>query len=341
MIEHERSYIFTHESANNFLDGLGMKDLTRTDDCLIDDYYLGKGFRVRRSERDDHTKYVLTKKQGEKSAGYRLESEEEISPRAAEMLTADPILHVHKLRKVLPVSDDHYQITMDFIEAPMELAVLEIEGLDEVVYPLSEDIASKLLNVDLIECPLCTHGMFKRRIGICGGPSSGKSETAKGLSHTLNTTFQANSFAVAEFATTFIQKYHKNPNFWEEFFIWHGQHEREDNAGTADIVISDCPTFLAYIYLLHLPKDKFSTDTALVLAKIYKRVLFDIQLYSDIIFLKLIEYKDNNVRYQTSAEAFDLERRIKGFLDDHHIPYHTYNYTESERILKDLFYLNL
>lgn len=168
----------------------------------------------------------------------------------------------------------------------------------------------------------------------------GKSEVSKILSYTLNTQYNANSFHVAEFATTFIQKYKRNPNFWEEFFIWHGQHEREHNADLANIVISDCPTFLTYVYLLHLPKDKFSPDTALVLAKMYKRVLFDVDWYSDLILLELKEYKENAVRYQSFEEALRIQSRVRGFLDDHNIEYSLYDYTKKDEILRDLFYIN-
>lgn len=802
MIEHERSYVFTHESAHRFLKEHGMSLYSHPDDPdpsikIIEDCYLGQGMRVRRSWTQSHAfpdsvnmtsrggvigypknghngllpedsdvSYVFVRKTGDKSRGYRFEFEEEISKELADSLISDKKLRVKKIRKKLPIADGTYTVTMDFIEEPMKIAIMEIEALSEIVYPIPTDITKRLFGVNLKECPLCAFSLFTRHIGICGGPSSGKcisgdslvylprnktwetvksldgkkittlsydtssrqlvessatvisrglqrvyrlitrsgveiettnnhpflrfdgsytqlkdlqvgdqigvirrikskkknkgisylgklfgyllgdggltggdvkftntekylindlrrcgqriqsdihlvsehkekysinrhtyrftteknggrgrgrnkileivrqygimgrnshtkeitrkmyllpdyeleglvcsyfacdghntarsnnfefysvsktllfgirqilwrlgisssfrikngrykgephlsyrlsitdpesyglfgnlmkkhfpnysktfvnesvgykshragagvpseawevirteakkhgiplspkkfktrgqykyrlrgprnvytsrrrieeiskyigspeleklwqddlyydqivsisqignkttydlsvpkyhnfvangivvhnSESAKILSHVLNTDFRANSFHVAEFATTFIQKYDKTPNFWEEFFIWHGQHEREHNATTADIVISDCPTFLTYIYLLHLPKDKFSLATALVLAKMYKRVLFDVEWYSDIIFLELKEYRENKVRYQSLEEALIIEKRIKMFLDDHRISYTTYDYSQSDKILTDLFYIN-
>lgn len=350
MIEHERSYIFTHEGAYEFLRKHGMEQewgcYYVADDpdpslALIEDSYLGKGMRVRKASSSKGISHVFTRKTGDKSKGYRFEFEEQITETLANSITSDAKMCVKKTRKKLPVADDAYIVTMDFIEEPMKIAVLEIEARSEVAYPVPSDIAVKLFGIELQECPLCTFALFNRHIGICGGPSSGKSETAKILSYTLNTEYQANSYHVAEFATTFIQKYKKNPNFWEEFFIWHGQHEREHSADAANVVISDCPTFLTYIYLMHLPKDKFSESTALVLAKMYKRVLFDIKWYSDIIFLNLFDYKENKIRYQSGKEeALHIERRIKGFLDDHNIDYKTYDYTKADQILKDLFYIN-
>jgi len=375
MIEHERSYIFTHEGALQFLQEQGMGLYYKPGDpdpsvTMIKDCYLGKGMRVRRkwkmgeaipegatAFRADGTKltsgynddpppdsdvsYIFTQKKGDKAQGFRFEFEEEISKQLAESLVADKVLCIKKLRKKLPVADDAYIVTMDFIEEPMKLAVLEIEARSEVVYPIPVDITTKLFQTKLQECPLCSFSLFNRHVGIAGGPSSGKSETAKILSHVINTEYGGNCFNVQEFATTFIQKYKKNPNFWEEFFIWHGQHEREHSADAANVVISDCPTFLTYIYLMHLPKDEFSESTALVLAKMYKRVLFDIKWYSDIIFLKLIEYKENKIRYQSGKdEALKIESRIKGFLDDHNIAYKTYDYNQKDKILKDMFYIN-
>lgn len=354
MIEHERSYVFTIKGGFDFLikhagfkeeqfSGIDLRDegIEPAKAKWIEDYYLGHGKRIRKSSDMKISKpsYKFTRKTGEKAKGYRFEFEEEISEELANAMIADSVMHVKKRRLTIPLSDA-YTITMDIVEEPMKLAILEIEALSEVVYPIPTDITQKLFGVSLKECPLCAYSLFNRHIGIAGGPSSGKSETAKILSHTLNTRYAANSFHVAEFATTFIQKYKKSPNFWEEFFIWHGQREREHSADMANIVISDCPTFLTYVYLLHLPKDKFSPDTALVLSKMYKRVLFDIDWYSDLILLELKEYKENAVRYQSFEEALQIQSRVRGFLDDHNIQYSLYDYTKKDEILRDLFYIN-
>ena len=355
MIEHERSYVFTIKGGIDFLikyagfkkeqfSGIDYKSegIEPAEAKWIEDYYLGPGKRIRKSSDTEISKpsYKFTRKTGEKSKGYRFEFEEQISEELANAMMADSTMRVKKRRLKIPLKDETYTVTMDIIEEPMKLAILEIEALSEIVYPVPADIAQRLFGVALKECPLCAYSLFNRHVGIAGGPSSGKSETAKILSYVLNTKYNANSFHVAEFATTFIQKYGKNPNFWEEFFIWHGQHEREHSATLANIVISDCPTFLTYVYLLHLPKDKFSPDTALVLAKMYKRVLFDVGWYSDLILLELKNYRENAVRYQSFEEARRIQSRVRGFLDDHNIEYSLYDYTKKDEILRDLFYIN-
>ncbi len=343
MIEHERSYIFTHEGMNRFITS---QNLSVVEETMIEDCYIAKDLRIRRSAHGGNKgwfgdKYVLTKKKGDKSKGYRFEEEVELPANAANILCEDADLVVSKSRFHI-ASDSHYKVTIDFCSSPMKLAILEIEADEEVACPLPLDICNKIFNtkLDLIECPLSAHSLFKRRIGICGGPSSGKSELAKIISHIMNTEYDGNSFHVTEFATSFIQKYNRNPQFLDQFFVWYGQREREKDANRSDIILSDCPTFLSYIYMLKMKKFDFSSQSAFALSKIYKRVLFDLQGYTDIIFLQIQNYKENNIRYQTEVEARDIERRIAQFLDDHVVPYMKATYFDHRRIFDELFHIN-
>jgi nicotinamide riboside kinase len=350
MIEHERSYVFTWHGARKFLESQDIP-WPEGDDAakVIDDYYLACGLRIRMSSDISCSKAVVTRKQGNKADGYHVEQEEEIPWDAAKLLAETGSLHVHKKRYQIPIdssrvdrpNDANVKAILDLVERPMRIAVLEIEAVSESLYPLPVDICRRLFGVDLESCPLSTFEYFKRKIGICGAPSSGKSETASVIAHRVNTDFGGNAFHVAEFATTFIQKYHRNPTFQDQFFIWHGQKEREQDAESAGIVVSDCPTFLAYIYLMYLNREKFSPQVALYCSKLYKRALFDIENYRDLVFLQLQDqYADNNVRYQSKAEAEELERRILQFLKDHRIPFTTATCYEAEQIVDKLFWIN-
>lgn len=347
MIEHERSYVFTREGVRLFLSDQGISWPERSQPKKsIEDYYLPCGLRIRMVEGQDFG--ILTHKEGDKADGYRIEKEEKISLKAAEILAEQHQLHVSKKRyeisidtsKIERPNDANVTVILDLIEKPMRLAVMEIEAVSESLYPLPADIARRLFEVDLTDCPLSTFDYFTRKIGICGGPSSGKSETANSLSHRINTEFGGNAFHVAEFATTFIQKYHRSPTFQDQFFIWYGQHEREEDADTANIIVSDCPTFLAYIYLLHLNREKYSPQAALYCSKLYKRALFDIQSYSNLVFLELENYAENNIRYQSETEARKIEERIQQFLDDHCIPYKAATCHENDRLFNELFWIN-
>ena len=342
MIEHERSYIFTHEGLYSFLDSCGLQ-INNEQSLKINDYYLNLGKRIRYekdlSQLDGKEEYILVKKTGNKADGYRFEEEICIQPEAAALLIEDAHLHVSKMRHIVK-DDDGYLVIADFIESPMKLAVLEVEAKSESVYPVAVDIVHKLFDRNLRECPLSTWQLFRRKIGICGGPSCGKTETAKFISHKLNTDFQSNSWHVTEFATSFIQKYNRHPSFYDQFVIWYGQREREENASKADIVISDCPTFLSYIYCTIIDRPVLDKKSAFLYSKMYKRALFDLTDYTDIIFMNLANYKDNNIRYQSHEEALSIQQKIKEFLDMHRITYCITDYTHKEQIIRDLFYIN-
>lgn len=335
MIEHERSYVMSHAAGEYLLEKFGQSKV-----YALEDYYQNKDLRIRNKKCDEESTWILTLKRGNKSDGYRFEQEESISPEVADILKLQASLVVKKDRFVLNGFDQSYQVTIDFISTPMRLAILEIEALNEVLYPVPSDICKKLTGFDLKECPLSTWNLFNRKIGICGAPSSGKSETAKWLSHVMNTRFNANSFHVVEFATSFIQKYKRNPKFYDQFFIWYGQKSRELDARSSNIIVSDCPTFLSYIYMQLLNKTKLTEDTAMYLSKIYKRVLFDINSYTDIVFMQLQNYSENNVRYQSADEAMEIQERITRFLDDHNVSHIKTDYKNNDQLLLDLFYIN-
>lgn len=334
MIEHERSYVFTHAAAKEFLE-----THKHSDPILLEDFYLSKGTRIRHYKGETEV-YKVTQKTGDKADGFRFEKEEEISAVAAELLKPQATLIISKNRYFIHTDHDGYTVSMDIVHSPMRLAILEIEANDEIRYPVPANICETIFGKRWKECPLCAMKLFKRKVGICGAPSSGKTETAKIISYVLNTKYKANSFHVVEFATTFIQKYNRVPKFPDQFYVWYGQFAREHDAEKANIVISDCPTFLSYIYMVHLQQFDFSEESALYLSKIYKRVVFDLLSYTDIIFLKIKEYSDNNIRYQSAEEAAKIEDRIRRFLEDHRVPHVEATYDDADDILKGLFYIN-
>lgn len=328
MLEHERSFVFAYDDEFNWLNWTGSTSLQ------IKDYYLSKELRVRHSIGDKEQFYV-TRKTGLKVSGKRHEQESLISETAAYSLMQESKLLVNKTRHVLTVPNQGYRVFVDRVHSPMKLSILEIESDDEV----SDDISRYLLNRELELCPLSAWDLFQRKIGICGAPSSGKSSTAQKLSQTLNIEYGANAFHVMEYATSFIQKYNRVPDFHDQFLVWYGQRDREANATKANIVVSDCPTFLSYIYILE-KTSKFNDQTAMFLCKMYKRVLFDTLNYTDIIFMRLVDYAENGVRYQSFAQAKDIEGKIWAFLDNHKINHITIDYTSSDSLIDRLFYIN-
>lgn len=352
--EHERAYIFTVAGLQRKLPKLYDERMNPGLNVieLIEDRYLDRGLRVRQVNTVDPGKppqeastkqWFMTEKTGSKADGHRLEKECEIPEEVFQSLASRAKLTVTKNRQHIPMlvlTDHAYDITVDFVGCPMNIVIVEVESRTDS--PVPENVLERIFGLEAKSCPLSAFELFNRKIGICGGPSAGKSETAKIMSHTLNTKYQANAFHVVEYATSFIQKYHRSPTFYDQMLIWFGQREREQNATTANLVISDCPTFLGYIYMLHLNNKPFSEETALHLSKVYKRVLFDLLSYTDIILMELQEYRENGIRYQNADTAKKIEARVKGFLDDHGVKYSTRRYWDADNghIVKDLFYVN-
>lgn len=253
---------------------------------------------------------------------------EKISQSVFDILSQQSKLHI---RKYKPCLNEHANFTLEIFDKPMQIARLCSSNPEHVL----------TWQRPPEPCLLSEYKYFKRKIGICGTASSGKSETAKRISNILNTKYKANSFHVVEYATTFIQKYGRPPEIMDQFFIWLGQKEREEKASKADIVISDCPTFLTYLYSVGMEKSGLSLEKiALFMSKLYKRVLFDLSGYSDIVFLQLKEYHPNNIRYQNYEQAMKIQESITRFLSEHNIIHIPATYDDFEKIFDALFYIN-
>jgi len=336
-IELERSYIFPYESTPHMLKFLGAK----TQGAAIDlqDDYLNPKLRIRTTaEKGDTVGAIqLTRKSGDKSSGRRTEENRNIDPETAAILTADRKLQVVKKRYHIKTNESGFVVTLDTIKSPMKLAVLEIESTNGRMPPT----AGEVFGVELRECPLAAWDFFRQKIGICGAPSSGKTETAKALSHLLNTRLKANSFHVLEYATSFIQKYDRHPDAMDQFMLWYSQRAREENAASkANIVISDCPTFLSYIYMMFHNRGKMDARFRIHLAKLYKRVLEDIEGYSQVIYLRPRPIMDNGIRFQDQTEAHEIAERIHAFLRWHGIPHIVAEQGDAQKMLGGLFYMN-
>lgn len=336
------SYVFTHEGIKRFLKDSGLSIVDEYID--IHDYYFSKNARLRYISQNGNVQVVVTHKTGDKYRGYRIEKEFPMDIHASDLLISETSLEIEKRRfkiDIKAIDGKPYHVSVDFITKPMKIAVLEIEAADPISIPLPLDIGQRLFGLDIQNCPLGTWEYFNRKIGFCGGPSCGKSEMAKWLSHVINTEFNGNSFHVTEYATSFIQKYGRNPQFCDQILLWYGQWKREHNARNADIVISDCPTFLSYIYAQLAHKVELCDESALQLAKMYKQSLFDVSSYSDIWFMEIRDYVNNKVRYQTEDEAIQIQEKIRTFLLDHNIPYRIADYKNSHQVLKDVLFLNI
>jgi len=336
MVERERAYVLTPDSIPGLLRKLGAT--TQGVSLDITDHYLSPDLRLRIINHEAKVRY-LTRKTGDKAEGQREEKTDQISRQIASVLTPDTQLTVKKVRDILSIDKKgrYFSVSLDVVSEPMKLAILEIESVDDSPPPTAKEI----FGIDMKECPLGCWDLFKQKIGICGAPSAGKTETARMLSRILNIDFEANSFHVLEYATSFIQKYDRHPDSMDQFLLWHSQREREkDAANKANMVISDSPTFLAYVYMLFNNREKLTPQLRIHLAKLYKRVLEDLDSYSMFVYLPPSPIVSNRIRYQTSEEVEDIAERIFAFLQQHNTIFIVGNREKPEDILHRVFYMN-
>ena len=96
------------------------------------------------------------------------------------------------------------------------------------------------------------------RVGITGVPGAGKTSLARGLASACRRIDKfKNVELVSEYARRYISKHGDITNMWEQFRILEKQREWEDSVSNdkLDLLISDSPIYLGFIYCLELPKD--------------------------------------------------------------------------------------
>jgi nicotinamide riboside kinase len=95
------------------------------------------------------------------------------------------------------------------------------------------------------------------RIGFTGVPGSGKTSTARALAaFCRGETGFKNIELVSEYARRYISKYGDITSLWDQSHILQKQIDWEDTVGEeVDLVITDCPIFLGFLYCLGLRED--------------------------------------------------------------------------------------
>jgi len=332
--ELERSYVFKTTNIAEISAFLGTT--ISSESTNITDSYLSPDTRIRETN-DQLRPWELTRKTGHKRNGIRTEENHTIGTAVANCLKSDARLVVSKRRHSVNTNVKNLLVTLDTIVSPMTLSIIEIESTDGKPPPTLQG----LFGVEAEECPFAAWGLFRQKIGVCGAPSSGKTEAAKHISYLLSTKFGANSFYVPEYATSFIQKYGITPEALDQFVVWYSQMSAEQHASAyADMVVSDCPTFLAYIYAIrhnHLPLSK---QLKIHLTKLYERVIDDISQYSRIVYLPPQKFVSNNIRFHNNDEISAIDKQIVAFLDLHQINYITADRNRVQDIVSSIMHIN-
>jgi nicotinamide riboside kinase len=136
------------------------------------------------------------------------------------------------------------------------------------------------------------------RVGICGIPASGKTTLARDLASKCSKLKEFKRIElVQEYARDYIKVYGPVTSVLEQFLILEKQIEKEEVACNKelDLMITDSPCFLGFIYTSELPK--FS--------------LKEIMFYNDI-FRKMVELNYPKPRYDI---VFHLSPTLKPVQD--------------------------
>ncbi len=110
------------------------------------------------------------------------------------------------------------------------------------------------------------------RVAFTGAPDSGKTTLAKMVSAKMNLKGHVPAY-VHEFARDYITKYGIRPNtVAEQFYVLRTQEKREREmcSASTQIMYTDCPIMLSYIYAIDLVRD--SKDLTM-LGELYEETL--------------------------------------------------------------------
>ncbi len=177
-------------------------------------------------------------------------------------------------------------------------------------------------------------------IGICGGPSSGKTTLAKSLSNKLYLDGN-NVHYISEFARDYINKCKANgdfvPGIGDQAVIFDEQLDRENAVPKeAEFVISDSPIFLPVIFTAKMTVFSSFQSRSFYL-HFYEKALKELERYNHIFFVEHEKpFVSDGTRNETEHEAKQIGKQIRGFLDFHRISYTHITGDNEERVKRCL-----
>lgn len=165
------------------------------------------------------------------------------------------------------------------------------------------------------------------KVGIAGGPGSGKSSLARQLTTELYNKRKYNAQYVTEFARDYINRalLHGKfiPTIADQFLIFHNQIEREQIVlDKSDYLISDSPVFLPIIFAFNIC-DMSNFQQRLAYTSLYEMFLAKYLKWYDHIFVvqRQKDFLKDGTRHETVEEADQIGQQIVAFLKFHRIPF--------------------
>jgi nicotinamide riboside kinase len=149
-------------------------------------------------------------------------------------------------------------------------------------------------------------------INLFGGPGTGKSTTAAYIFHELKCAGK-NVELVTEYAKDVVWEQRTNL-FSDQVYICAKQNRRMERlvGQGVEIAVTDSPLILGAMYVPEGYYDNFVP----LLVEIFKSYTNSL----NVLLVRGFEYNPVG-RYQTEAEAREIDRRISGLLIDHQFPF--------------------
>jgi len=177
------------------------------------------------------------------------------------------------------------------------------------------------------------------KIGICGGPSSGKTTLAKALTNKLGL-LGHNPEYIGEYARYHINMCKQNGIYAarepiDQQIIFYNQLRWENAVNDeVDFLVSDSPIFMTAVYG-HMLTDFRNYKHRTFYHQLYEQILEMKDRYDHVFFLPSeIEFKADGLRVEDAERAQKIGEQIRAFLVFHDYRWHEITGSLDERVEK-------
>jgi len=158
-----------------------------------------------------------------------------------------------------------------------------------------------------------------KKCAFLGGPGIGKTTLIKQLDVDYSMAGYISSIC-PDFARTYVIRYGPPSSIFEQFLLYEGQKQAEDELSHCDIIFCDNATVLSYVYGLMLC-DFQNPQQVYALMKLYEWAMKDLSGYELFYIPREFPLQPDGVIYQDEGGAAQVDQKIKNFLDIMNVPY--------------------